>query len=267
MIQKLVDTTNAMARAERELQFSPRFLRFVRGKFNLNEIKTINAEQVAKKYNLKGVIFGNYTTQEERHFYLYKVSKQMECLAMIRGNNNIGKGILTLSIGAAGVGGNIYAHYEPGQSLINLARGNKGDYTNFMKGENSFLHEYGHFLDFEQGRKHDKNLNHNFASENTNPNWPNKLTLRFSEPITIVKNDEGYMQKLKTPYLKKTIEIFARLFEASITHYINESGPSKYRQYDKFFNRLYEEKIYYPKNKILDESLDAAMIRVLQFSK
>lgn len=262
-MKKLVDTTTTQARAEKELEFSPRFLRFVRGRFEIGQIKSVSAIEVTKKYNLKGIVFGNYMTQEERHFYLFKTEKQMECLAKIRGNKNLGKGVLILSIGAAGVGGKANAHYAPTDNLINLSRGRKGDYKNFMKGENSFVHEYAHFIDFEQGRKHDPKLNHNFASENTNPNWENKTTLLFCEPVLKVKQDKEYMKGLKTPYLKSDIEIFARLFEAGITHYVQANE----KQYAKYFDKDYYSSIYYPKNKILDEKIDKSMVQILRASK
>lgn len=262
MIAKLIDTTTSFGRAEKELNFNSAFLRFIRGKYDLKDIKNIDAEKVTKKYNLKGVVFGNYTSQEERHFYLYKTAMQFEALSKIKGNNNIGKGILILSIGAHGVGGNINAHFSPGEDLINLARGNKGDYKNFMKGENSFVHEYGHFLDFQQGRIKDKTLNFNFACENKNPNWSNKNTLVYSNLVTKLVEDKTYFDSLPTTYYKKRIEIFARIFEASITHYVN----LHMKDYKQFFDRSYSEYYYYPKSKILSLGIDKTVIKILRNS-
>lgn len=262
MIKKLVDNTQSIGRAEKELLFSPRFLRFIRGKYNLNDITKIDGDLIKKKFNLKGIVYGNYTTQEKRHFYLYKTSKQMELLAKLKGSNNLGKGILTISIGGHGIGGNINAHYSPSEDLINLARGRKGDYSLFMKGENSFVHEYGHFIDFEQGRRNDKKLSHNFASENLNPNWSNKTTLLYSDPVSKVIEDKAYFDELPTPYYRKRIEVFARLFEAAITHHVH----AKEKSFNAFFNRSYSEKVYYPKSKILSLGLDKAMIKCLRSS-
>lgn len=265
MQKKLVDTTESFGRAEMEITYSELFKRFMRNKYSVKEIKDIDLPGFVKKYNLKGVVFGNYVTQEERYFMLFKVSKQVETLAKIRGNNNIGKGILVISLGGHGIGGNANAHYEP-PALINIARGRKGDYQNFFKGENSFVHEYGHFLDFLQGRNKDKTLKHNFASENTNPNWTNKETLIFSQPVTTISEDETYMKGLESTlngkYLKKRIELFARLFEASITHYIHMN----YKADIKYFDRLYREKIYYPKAKIIKNKFHLTMAKILQRS-
>lgn len=261
MINKLVDTTTSFGRAEKELNFDADWMRFFRGgKYDLKAIKTIDSFAVAKKFNLKGIVFGNYITQEERHFYLYKVSKQMECLSKLRGNTNLGKGILTLAIGSHGVGGNVNAHFSPSQDLINLARGNKGDYKKFMKGENSFVHEYGHFLDFQQGRIKDKKLRANFACENVDPKWPNKNTRLFSDPISAIVEDKSYMDELDTPYYRSRIEILARLFEASITHYVHEHVKT----YTAYFDRTYKEKVYYPKAKILKLGYDKQMIKLLK---
>lgn len=262
MIQKLVDNTVSDGRAEEALKFSDRFLRFIRGKYSLNEIKNINVQAITQKFHLKGIVFGNYTEQEVRHFYLYKTAKQMECLSKIKGNNNIGKGILTLSIGAHGVGGAINAHYSPSEDLINLARGNKGDYKNWMKGENSFVHEYGHFLDFEQGRKKDSGLRANFASDNLDPNWRNKKTVAFSELVDTIIENETYFKGLSTPYLKRRIEIFARLFEAAITHYVK----SNYPEYRVFFDRNYHEIIYYPKSEMIKQGIIKKVVTILKES-
>jgi hypothetical protein len=259
MPQKLIDTTTSDNRAFRDI-FSLDFKRFIRNKFSEKEILAINADEIAKKFHLKGIVFGNYVSQEERHFYLFKTAKQMECLAKIRGNNDLGKGKLILSIGAHGIGGRANAHYSPGENLINLARGNKGDYKSFMKGENSFVHEYGHFLDYEQGRNNDKDLDYNFASENLDNNWKNLVTRKFSEPISEIVEDKDYYDNLRTPYLKSRIEIFARLFEASLNHYINIHEP----EYKKYFDRGYTEGIYYPKAKILAKNYDKKIVKILK---
>ncbi|MDF2449395.1 MAG: hypothetical protein K0R26_1899 [Bacteroidota bacterium] len=262
MIQKLVDTTVSKGRAERELDLSPRFEKFLRKKFKETEIKQIDLEALIKKYHLKGVVFGNYMSQEERYFYCFKTFKQIECLAKLKGSNDIGAGILILSIGAHGIGGNVLAHFSPRENIINLSRGRKDDYSDFMKGENSFVHEYGHFIDFYQGRMKDKTLMHNFASENKNPDWKNQITTGFSAPVIEVKSDESYTKHLRTPYLKSNIEVFARLFEAAITHYVHAHAPA----YNAFFPRTYTEGIYYPKSKILKKGYDKKIVSVLRSS-
>lgn len=265
MNKKLVDTTETFGRAELEITYSDLFKRFMRNKYSVKEIKDIDLPGFVKKYNLKGVVFGNYVTQEERYFMLFKVSKQIETLAKIRGNNNIGKGTLIISLGGHGIGGKAAAFYSP-PALINIARGRKGDYTDFLKGENSFVHEYGHFLDFIQGRQKDKTLHHNFASENTDANWTNKETLIYSTPVTTVTEDESYMKGLEefsnAKYLQSRIEVFARLFEASLTHYIHMNHKADI----KFFDRLYREKIYYPKAKIIKNKFHLTMAKILQRS-
>lgn len=259
MSKKLVDTIDTFGRAEQNLMLSPEFEKWARKQYNLTEIKAIDPVKVAKTFNLKGIVFGNYVTQEERHFYLYKIEKQMQALAKMHGNNNLGKGKLVLSIGAQGVGGGSNAHYSPANETINLARGRKGDYRTFLKGESSFVHEYGHFLDFQQGRFKDKRLNKNFASENTNPNAP-AHTLLFSKPVDLVIKDQAYMENLTTRYLESRIEIFARLFEAAINVYVHKH----LKQFAPFFERTYSQAIYYPKNKIIDLKIDKDMYKIMR---
>jgi hypothetical protein len=258
-MKKLVDTISAPGRAEKEIAFNVDFEKFLRSKYNLKEIKQIDLDGIVKKYQLKGITFGNYVTQEERYFYIFKTSQQLEALAKIKGSNNLGKGILTISIGAHGIGGKVNAHYSPLVQIINLARGRKGDFSDFMKGENSFVHEYGHFLDFYQGHIVDKALNYNFASENHYEQGAKK-TLMFSDPVDVLIKDEDYYKSLRTPYLRSRVELFARLFEAGITHYVNDKHP----EFKRFFDRSYSEGIYYKKEKILSKKLHVKMANILK---
>lgn len=260
--KKIVDTVSTFGAAERFLRFDADFVRWLGRAYNVVEIKSIDPEDVIRKYNLKGLVFGNYLTQEERYFYLFKISNQLEALSRIAGTKNLGKGMLIVSFGAHGLGTpNAVFIPSPTECIINLTRGRKSDYSSMFKGESSFVHEYGHFLDFIQGHLKDKALSHNFASENLVAKWENKTTLLFSQPIDLLEKDDEYMARIsRSKYLKKRIEIFARLFEAAITHHIHANMP----EFKKFFERTYTDSIYYPKDKIFKQKLDKKMIQILK---
>ena len=258
---KLVDTISSYGRAEQQISLNTDFVRFLRNKYGVSEIKSISAMEVGKKYNLAGVTFGNYLTQEERYFMLFKVAKQLELLSKIKGSNDLGKGMLVVSLGAQGHGGRSNAHYSPSGNVINLARGRKTNYDDFMKGENSFVHEYGHFLDFYQGHFKDKSLSYNWASENENMKWPNKNTLLISSVTQTIVDDEKYMEGLgESRYLRSRIEIWARIFEASVTAIVRE----KYPDYDRFFDRKYNEHIYYPVAQIRKKKIDQKIAKTIK---
>ena len=71
-IKKIVDTIENYGAAEHYITFNANFQRFLRNKFKVREIKDIDALDIVKKYKLRGIVFGNYVTQEERFFFLSK---------------------------------------------------------------------------------------------------------------------------------------------------------------------------------------------------
>lgn len=81
-------------------------------------------------------------------------------MAKIKKSNDLGKGVFDVE----GIG-KTNAHYNPQKQLINLNRGRKGNYREVLKGENSFVHEYGHFIDVVVGRA-DQRIAMNFSREN-----------------------------------------------------------------------------------------------------
>jgi hypothetical protein len=257
--RKILDTTYNYGAAERFIDLKADFVRFLRQKYHVKDIKTIDPEAIAERYNLKGFVFGNYVTQEERYFYLFKISGQLEYLAKAKGKTDLGKGVLIIAFGSEGKG-HSNAHYNPASQLINLNRGGKQFYKDFLKGENSFVHEYGHFLDFWQANKVDYLPTKFFASENNNPNRENTKTLLFSDVVDLVISDKEYYNNLNSDYLQKRIEIFARLFEVVVTNYIRE----KYKGSELYFDRNYRESIYYPQSKIKEYDLEHDIIAILK---
>src|SRR5690606_11040514 len=114
------------------------------------------------------------------------------------------------------------AHFSPARLLININRGRKESYKGDFKGENSFVHEYFHFIDYIQGRS-ESNFGENFASEaNKKTSIPKIENIRVAVKHLI--DDQNYGKtwydeygKRYNDYLNKPIELFARLSEATIT--------------------------------------------------
>ena len=257
MITKKIDSTIFFGKAEQYLAKAD-YTRLQKAGIGRAYIQNLDPLEIQKKYSIKGFVFGNYVSQEERVYFLIKTSKQLEFLAKLKRSNNLGLNKLIIGFGANGVPKSL-AHYNPSSEFINLNRGNISELQK-LKGENSFIHEYGHFLDFQIGRS-DKNISVNFGSEikASEIQTANKKTLYCYDFVNIARYDEDYMFNLNTPYLRKDIEIFARLFEATITQL-----AMKDNSYKQFFTDRYDAKIYLPKNKISKSKAPALSINILK---
>jgi hypothetical protein len=265
---KIVDTISNFGNAERFITFEADFKRFLEGKYKRAEILEVNPFQLVQEYNLKGFVFGNYVTQEERFHFLFKISKQLEVLAKVAGTKDLGKGILIIAFGAEGKAGSL-AHYNPSKQLINLNRGRMGTYKSVMQGENSFIHEYGHFIDFMQGRA-DRSIPFNFSSENykSTNNRHSKAVDQISEVVRMLYADEEYMRKIQSQsnamYLELPFEMFARLFESVFTYYVMQNE----KDYYLYFNdNKYTSSIYLGDMKIVNQSYDKKIVAILKSIK
>lgn len=233
---KIVDTVGDIGQAEKFLIFRAGFEQFFRNKYKKTELLKIDPLAIVKKYNLKGFTFGNYVTQEERYHFLFKIEKQLEFLSKVSKTNDLGKGILIIAFGSQGKP-RALAHFNASKWLINLNRGRKGSYTDVLMGENSFLHEYGHFLDFYQGYN-DKTIPTNAASElQSNATKGEPKTRPFAAVVNQVEENKPYMEGLEksriSDYLTKRIEIFARLFESTLTYYVFDNMTSYAPYFDE----------------------------------
>jgi hypothetical protein len=132
----------------------------------------LNQDMVIKQFDLKGLEYGNWLTQEDRFNYLMAIQIALFDISKITGIKNVGLGKLVgISFGARGVS-NFLAHFEPDTNMINITRFHEakkvtflgipvyGDKTTDMvKGQlfettggiGSFAHEYGHALDYVFG--------------------------------------------------------------------------------------------------------------------
>jgi hypothetical protein len=120
-----------------------------------------------KTFNLKAIQFGNWENNETRFNYIFAcISAFFDLDLLLNFKENLGFGILTLSLGSRG-SGKALAHFEPDKYIINLTRykradkyekkyntrlpGDQEEKTEFLflhtGGIGSLAHEYGHFLD------------------------------------------------------------------------------------------------------------------------
>src|SRR5690554_3006358 len=116
-IRKIVDTVAVYGQAENYIDLNISFVKFLRDQYKIIP-KDLTAEKITKKYNLRGVAFGNYVTQEERFFFLYKADRQLEVISKLKGSKDLGFGVLTLAFGVEG-SPRANAHINPRKLLIN----------------------------------------------------------------------------------------------------------------------------------------------------
>lgn len=261
--RKLVDTIENYGAAERHIFENADFERFLKKEYGRKSILDVEPKTIVKKFHLKGIVFGNYVTQEERFHFVHKIEKQLEVLAKLAGTNNLGKDKLIIAFGVEGMP-RALAHFSSSKQLINLNRGRKGDYRNILQGENSFIHEYAHFIDCNQG--------HNDHSIKVSTNWATKATeggtaktKMYSKLVDDIESDTNYMEGLNKfsnkKYLRKRYELFARLFESAITHHVVD----KMKTYEPYFREAkYNGPWYNTKADILKRGLDKKCIEVLK---
>lgn len=248
---KIVDTIQNFGAAEEYINLDADFQRFIKQTYGKFDILNVDAKKIVEQYNLKGIVFGNYVSQEERYHFLYKISKQLEVIAKITKRKNLGKGKLIIAFGAEGKA-RALAHYNADKQLINLSRGRKGDYTQVLKGENSFIHEFGHFVDYETGRA-DKSIPFNFSSEVEDDLGftGNDKTKNISGAVYAINQDAKYIEGLykysNAQYLASNVELWARLFETALSYYIYDN----YKSYRAFIDvNKYGKDIYLKKEKL-----------------
>jgi len=111
---------------------------------------------ISKRFNLKGIGFGNWLSIEDKINYTYSLVYSLYDLnKVLHFNYNIGFGLLIVTFGARGRGSAL-AHYEPNTQYINITRYKRGSEDKRIRffnsgGVGSLAHEYGHFLDYFAG--------------------------------------------------------------------------------------------------------------------
>jgi hypothetical protein len=172
-----------------------------------------NLDYINRKYNIKAVGFGNWVSTEDRHNYINSLLISLFDLnKILQFKGNIGiDNTLSIAFGARGMGGAL-AHFEPSTHIINITRYQRGDDAKIVRflgtgGIHSFVHEYGHFLDYFSGEFIDKD-NTYFALTG------GKLTAtrRFDVKGPLRSTVENILQGLFwSDYLKKHSPFYTRL--------------------------------------------------------
>ncbi len=198
-------------------------------------------------YNLKGIEFGNWLSQQDRFNYVAGLGIALYDLSEILGfspkqlsiNGKVG-----IAFGARGRGAAL-AHFEPGTFFINLTRyqrPKKGttlkprfDRTKLLTlsgGVGSFAHEFGHALDYYAGMYLEKNETKAISFGHSLRTEPDKKLLKENSLTGLMerllnkiiwKNNStksDYYKRLEkqkeTDYYYRRNEIFARAFESYV---------------------------------------------------
>lgn len=122
---------------------------------------------VVKTYNLAGIGFGRWLTNEDKFNYTNALYIALYDFRKVLGfGANIGLGALNVTFGARGRG-KAMAHYESGSQTINITRYSRDAKDGYGQGRafvnsggiSAFAHEYGHFLDYFAGTYFEKSAN------------------------------------------------------------------------------------------------------------
>lgn len=238
---KIIDSTIYFGKAEKEVM-SADFSNFpkLRG-VKASDILSIDIHSIQKKYNIAGFVFGNFVTQKERYYSLFIIEKQLEFLSKIAKTKNLGKGVLKIGIGANGSPGSL-AHYNPNANFININKGGGFFGKNRLQGENSFAHEYAHFLDNYYANKHAKR---NVFASSEAIKEPNKNIYTKFQNIALSNKDYIVRLSNATNYWRYAWEIFARLFEVTVCYM-----AMKDKEYSIYFPYRYSRYVYLTKQEI-----------------
>lgn len=247
-------------------------------------------------YNLCGFEYGRWTTQEDRINFLsgmglalYDLNKVLNLSAGRIGLNRK----LGIAFGSRG-SGKALAHFEPDNYVINLTRQkrsmNKKDYNLFLSasarktaltmsyvrsaGLTSFVHEYGHALDFYAGEmlfgsrlsplSHSRQLGHSYSKKYDNLKTAEGAMQRLIKAICLDENGNKseYFNRVakyaddreKREYWLSKVEIFARAFEVYVFVKLKDKGYyniflSKGKFSDESISTGFDKKVYMTVNE------------------
>lgn len=169
-----------------------------------------SADDLMNTFKFRGVQFGNWTGDRHGSTHIFKSSEGFYDLADVLGMKSISSvslnGTLGMAYGARGRG-NAVAHYEPGQTVINITRNHLG----------SLGHEWGHAFDnFLYRYSHNfKNGQEKMLSELTNigNNLPSIIELLYRELIGTFKEGrsvryEAYQGERYTRISAKLVRLY-----------------------------------------------------------
>lgn len=249
-----------------------------------SEHKPFSPSWILKMYKLRGIEFGNWTSQEDRLNYTFALALSLYDLKNILGFSyrQIGfNGKLGVAFGARGNGGKAVAHFEPRGFVINLTRYPEGNEIINGGGVGAFSHEWAHALDFYLGRK-DKITRNNWitggneARERVIPDFwkkypgtPKAIAEQILDKLVWKKTNETYTtyfkNMLKTlkdtkkgDYWIRRNELFARAFESWLQKKMKKAGMR-----NNFLTKKKYAGEFYPDNNLL-QKVDPLFEKLLQ---
>jgi len=199
---------------------------------------------IKEYYNLSGIEFGNWLSQQDRLNYLSGLGIALfdlhKALKFTPEQISI-KGKLSVAFGARGRG-KAMAHFEPGTFAINLTRYSRPPKVKNRKlgfsrveqilkdgGVGAFAHEYGHALDYFGGLHVERGDTFSLSGDKDtdprpNPFWMKQNTLRglmekllfkicWKTPTVSSNYYTRLVKSAHTEYYLQRNEIFARAFE------------------------------------------------------
>lgn len=217
-------------------------------------------------FGIRGFEFGKWTSEEDRLNYLKAMTITLTDLSELLGIRKIGFNELSICFGSRGVP-KASGHFDPNDRLINLSRFNRGSFKSLTpaqrdkaylaaistRGLPSFVHEYGHFVDFVAGG-YAVNV---FASGQnvsfTTPRAAGKGSLGklvddiirvacgVNGDITLygarlIEEDTDKNTGMVNAYYQRRAEIFARIFEKWAVVKLKQKGV-----YNYFFTKMKHE--------------------------
>lgn len=184
----------------------------------------IDLLKLMRKYSIKGFEFGNWVNNNDRYDHALACQKALHNLAWVMKTQNLGmKGLLGIAFGARGAGGDVVAHFEPHQNMINLTK---------KRGNWALAHEYGHALDWNFGRFIDQNKNHNYLTggrsvAKTLPDNTGGQFRHYANAIVdTVMRTESFARVKASDYWCNRTEVFARAFEQYVCWCIKSAAKS-----------------------------------------
>lgn len=187
----------------------------------------VSVETLAKTFGFRGIQFGNYVEQKRRAADINNAYDAMKDMAAILGVPESAlslEGTLGLAFGARGGGNFAAAHYERGQTVINLTK---------SSGAGSLAHEWFHAFDHNFGKRREgKDVYITDSAYIPTKEIRKEVTDAFAEIVKaikktgVLKRSESIDKTRTKDYWSTDIEMAARSFEAYIIYKAGQKDAS-----------------------------------------
>ncbi|WP_244894500.1 LPD1 domain-containing protein [Leptospira alexanderi] len=185
--------------------------KLIRANGRIVKTDEIASDRLTTDWGFKSVQFGNYMddrTSREHITRFVCALKDLEDVLEMDLSKAIHEGNLSMSFGARGIG-KAMAHYESGYRIINLTK---------KKGDGTFAHEFGHFLDHLSTGKESNRSGSHYVSEDFQGSLGDsaQVLMNAIRKSPSGKDSNYYISSLKigSQYWSKPRELFARAFES-----------------------------------------------------